>query len=145
MHLQTNHNLYSIYQSESIIGQKFSALCLDRILTALMFMLFKKFFGALGLSGPVSLKNFFSKPVKIQFAEQLKLVFSKTSFQRKDHCLKGKQVVSDVFFVQSLARFGQHALMCSSIPKQKSVASVEESMQGDLPIDCMGDLALRQD
>ena len=78
-------------------------------------------------------------PVKIQFAEQLKLVFSKTSFQRKDHFLKGKQVVSDVFFVfvQSLARFGQHALLCSSIPKQKSVASVEERMKGDLPIDCM--------
>ena len=55
-----------------------------------MFMLFKKFFGALGLSGAVSLKNFFSTPVKIQFAEQLKLVLSKTSFQRKDHCLKGK-------------------------------------------------------
>ena len=39
---------------------------------------------------------------KIQFAEQLKLVFSKTSFQRKDHCLKGKHVVSDVFL-----KFGQ--------------------------------------
>ena len=102
-------------------------------------MLFEKFFGALGLSGAVSLKNFFSTPVKIQFAEQLKLVFSKTSFQRKDHCLKGKQVVSDVFFVfvQRLARFWQHALMCGSMPKQKSVASVEESMKGDLPTDCM--------
>ena len=91
MHLQTNQNLYSIYQSESIIG-------LAKTLIALMFMLFKKFFGALGLSGAVSLKNFFSTPVKVQFAEQLKLVFSKTTFQRKDHCLKGKQVVSDVFF-----------------------------------------------
>ena len=81
----------------SLVWQKFSALCLDRILTAQMFMLFKKFFGVLGLSGAVSLKSFFSTPVKVQFAEQLKLVFSKTSFQRKDHCLKGKQVVSDVF------------------------------------------------
>ena len=102
-------------------------------------MLSKNFFGAMGLSGAVSLKNFFSTPVKFQFAEQLKLVFSKTSFQRKDHCLKGKQVVSDIFFVfvQNLARFGQHALLCSSITKQKSVASVEESMKDDLPIDCM--------
>ena len=82
----------------SLGWQKFSALCLDRILIALLFMLFKKFFGAQGLSGAVSLKNFFSTPVKVQFAEQLKLVFSKTSFQRKDHCLKGKRVVSDVFF-----------------------------------------------
>ena len=90
-----------------------------------MFMLFKKFFGALGLSGAVSLKNFFSTPVKIQFAEQLKLVYNKTSFQRKDHCLKRKQVVPDVFLVQSLARFMQHALMCSSIPNQKSVASMK--------------------
>ena len=79
----------------SLVWQKFSALCLDRILKALMFMLFRKFFEALGLSGAVSLKNFFSTPVKFQFAEQLNLVFSKTSFQRKDHCLKGKQVVSD--------------------------------------------------
>ena len=71
--------------------QKFSALSLDRILIALTFMLFKKFFGALMLSGAVSFKNFFSTPVKIQYAEQLKLVFSKTSFQRKDHCLKGKK------------------------------------------------------
>ena len=139
MHLQTNQNLYSIYQSESIIWVGKSFLHYVWILIALMFMLFKKIFGALRLSGSVSLKNFFSTPVKIQFAEQLKLVFSKSSFQRKDHCLKGRQVVSDVFFVfvQSLARFGQHALMCSSIPKQKSVASVEESMKGDLPIDCM--------
>ena len=82
----------------SLGWQKFSALCLDRILIAQLFMLFRKFFGALGLSGAVSLKNFFSRPVKVQFAEQLKLVFSKTSFQRKDHCLKGKQVVFDVFF-----------------------------------------------
>ena len=80
----------------SLGWQNFSALCLDRILIALMFILFKKLFGALGLSGAVSLKNVFSTPVKIQFAEQLKLVFSKTSFQRKDHCLKGKQVVSDI-------------------------------------------------
>ena len=78
---------------------KFFVLNLDRILIALMFLWFKNFFGALGLSGAVSSKNFFSTPVKIQFAEQLKLVFSKTSFQRKNHCLKGKQVVSDIFFV----------------------------------------------
>ena len=100
-----------------------------------MFMSFKKVCGGLGLSGAVSLENFFSTPVKIQFAEQFKLVFSETSFQRKDHCFKRKQVVSDIF-VQSLARFWQHALMCSSIPKQKSVASVEESMKGDLS-DCI--------
>ena len=80
----------------SLGWQKFSALCLDRILIALLFMLFRKFFGALGLSGAVSLKKFFSTPVETQFAEQLKPIFSKTSFQRKDHCLKGKQVVSDI-------------------------------------------------
>ena len=101
-----------------------------------MFMWFKKFFGALGLSGAVSFKNVFSTPVKIQFAEQLKPVFSKTSLQRKDHCLKRKLVVSDIF-VQKLASFGQHALMCSSIPKQKSVPSVEERMKGDFPTDCI--------
>ena len=116
---------------------KFFVLNLDRILIALMFMWFKKFFfEALGLPGAVSFKNFFSTPVKIQFAEQLKLVISKTSFQRKNHCLKGKQVVSDIFFVQSLARFRQHALMWSSTTKQKSVASVE-SMKSDLPTGCM--------
>ena len=129
-------NLY-INLRASFNWQKFSALNLDWILIALMFMWFKKLFGALGLSGEVSFKNFFSTPIKIQFAEKLKLVFSKTSFQRKDHCLKGKQVVLEIFFVQSLTRFGQHALMCSSIPKQKSVASVEERMKGDLPIDCL--------
>ena len=63
-----------------------------------MFMWFKNFFGALGRCGAVSFENFVSTPVKIQFAEQLKVVFVKTSFQRKDHCLKGKQAVSDISF-----------------------------------------------
>ena len=74
----------------SLGWQKFSALCLDRILIALLFMLFKKFFGALGLSGAVSLKNLFSTPVKVQFAEQLKLVFSKNFFSAERPLFKRK-------------------------------------------------------
>ena len=66
----------------SLGWQKFPALCLDRNLIALMFMLFKNIFGALGLSGAVSLKNFFSTTVKTQFAEQLKLVSNETSAER---------------------------------------------------------------
>ena len=102
-----------------------------------MFLWLRKVFWSPGALWRGFSQKLFSTPVKIQYAEQLKLLFSKTSFQRKDHCLKGMQVVSDIFFVQSVARFGQHALMCSSIPKQKSVASIEESMKGDLPTDCM--------
>ena len=39
----------------------------------------------------VLIENFFSTAVKFQFAAKLKDVLDKTSFQRKNHCLKGKQ------------------------------------------------------
>ena len=42
----------------------------------------------------VLIKNFFSTAVKSQFAVKLKVLFTKTSFQRKNHCLKGRQAVS---------------------------------------------------
>ena len=37
------------------------------------------------------IKNFFSMTVKFHFAAQLKVHFAETSFQWKNHCLKGRQ------------------------------------------------------
>ena len=49
-------------------------------------------------------KNLFSTAVKFQFAANLKDVFDKTSFQRKNRRLKGRQAA--VFDTILLTRFG---------------------------------------
>ena len=45
-------------------------------------------------------KNIFSTAIKFQFAAQLKILFAKTFFKWKNHCLKGRQAVSSILFLQ---------------------------------------------
>ena len=45
-------------------------------------------------------KNVYSTAVKVQFAAKVKDVLGKTSFQLRNHCLKGKQHVFDTFCSQ---------------------------------------------
>ena len=50
-------------------------------------------------------KNVFSRAVKFQFAAKVKDVFDKTSFQRKNHRLKGRQA-ADFDTILFTVRFG---------------------------------------